>query len=136
MAVNGTNYAKIGSTGDVSLVGRGLWNSGVLVQCDEYEASSLAAGTEINVAYLPKGAKFLGGYVAFDALGAGVTVQVGDSGDDDRYLAATDASAAGSADLLAITGLQYEMTADTTIFVKTGGAAATGTIKTVIFYSL
>jgi len=134
--VNGNNYGNIGATGDVSLVARGLWNSNILVQCDEYEASSTASGTVINVAYLPKGAKFLGGKIIHDALGTGVTLQVGDSGDDDRYLAAASAASAGTLNIEKIDGFQHEMTADTTIFLKTGGATAAGTIKTIIFYSL
>ena len=56
------------------------------------EASSLASGSDISVARLPKGAKVYDVVIIHDALGSGVTLKVGDSADDDRYVAATAAA--------------------------------------------
>jgi hypothetical protein len=55
--------------------------------------------------------------------GAGVTFQIGDSGDDDRYMAATDFDAANALGHLAYAGQNYRPTSNTIIVAKIGGAA-------------
>jgi len=58
----------------------------------------------------------------FEALavsaGVGMTLQVGDSGDADRYMVATDADAAGSVNGLAFTGQLYKPTADVIVLAE------------------
>jgi hypothetical protein len=66
-------------------------------------------------------------------------LQLGDSGDDDRYLPATLADTAGVLRADALTGLGHQVTSDTDIVLKTGGAATVAVdkvIKTFILYSL
>lgn len=67
--------------------------------------------------------------------GAGRTVQIGDSGDDDRYMAATDVDLVNQSGFLASAGQGYTPTADTVFFAKAGGAALTvgGTVKGVLY---
>ena len=114
-------------------------NSGNLqVWHDTYEASSLAAGSDISVARLPKGAKVYDVIVHFDNLGSGTTLKVGDSADDDRYIAATATTSAGQMSMSqegAIAGFGYEQPAETDIILTNAGTA-TGTIKCAVIYSV
>jgi hypothetical protein len=50
--------------------------------------------------------------------GVGLTLQVGDSGDDDRYAAAADSDAAGSVNGLAFAGQNYKPTADVIVLAE------------------
>ena len=106
---------------------------------DLYEASSLAAASDITVARLPEGANVYEIIIHHDALGSGVTLAVGDSADTDRYIAATAAASAGKLVLSedgAIGGFAYENTTETDVTILTAGAAATGTIMCAIFYTV
>ena len=107
------------------------------VQYDTYEASSLASGSDISVARLPKGAKVYDIVVHFDALGGSTTISVGDSGAAARYIAATSTSSAGQMSMSqegAIAGVGYENTAETDVLLTTGGGSISGTIKCVVMY--
>ena len=115
------------------------WHGNLRVQYDSYEASSLASGSDIKVARLPQGAKVYDVIVHFDGLGGSSTIKVGDSGDDDRYIAATSTASAGQMSMSqegAIAGFGYENTAETDVLLTTGGASITGTIKTAVIYSV
>ena len=104
---------------------------------DTYEAASLASGSDITFARLPKGATIYNVKLMCDALGSSVTLDVGDSADADRYITATAAASAGVISMHndgAIGGVGFEQTAETDILITTGGAAATGTIKCMVFY--
>lgn len=106
---------------------------------DTYEAAALASGSTITFARLPKGATIYNVKLMCDALGAGVTLDVGDSGDADRYIAkgATTWNTANQVvDSNAIDGVGYTLTAETDLVITTGGASATGTIKVMVEYSL
>lgn len=56
--------------------------------------------------------------------GAGCTAQIGDSGDDDRLMAATDFDATNAQGVLRYEGHNYRPTADTIELLKIGTAAA------------
>lgn len=138
---NGDNYdvAENFDPSSDSELAKGLWGGKVRVQVDTYTINGAASGTVINVAKLPKGATFLRGLIVTDGLGSGVTLKLGDSGDDDRYLAATSAASAGTIEANALAGIGYSVSDDTTLFLTTGGATTASsnkTIKTVILYSL
>ena len=110
---------------------------------DTYEAAALPSGDTIEMGPdLPIGAKVLGGILYYDALGASVTLAVGDAETAGRYLAATAASTAGATVLNLADGAEFEVTEEPTattphsqVRITTGGAAATGTIKLVLFYT-
>lgn len=114
---------------------------------DTYEASSLASGSDITLAKIPAYATIHDVVVKCDALGAGVTLKVGDSGDDDRYIGVTGtwnvagqsqsmlAGSSTGAPIAAVTGVGYRVTSETDIVITTGGAAATGTIYMWVVYS-
>ena len=137
--VNGTNYAIVAAGGPpASFLKSGKWGGKVRVQTDVYEASGLASGSTITVGYLPKGAFWLGASrIKADALGSGVTLACGIAGATTKFLAATAANTANlTLNCDAVDGIHYEFTADTAIIITTGGASATGTIKTEILYSV
>jgi hypothetical protein len=137
-SVKGTNVTNIDASPIVK-VDSSEWHGNLRVQHDSYEASSLASGSDITVARLPKGAKVYDIIVHFDALGGSSTVSVGDSADADRYIAATSTASAGQMSMSqegAIAGFGYENTAETDVILTTGGASITGTIKTAVIYSV
>ena len=98
---------------------------------------AISSGDTVNLAVLPKGARILGGFVSFGAMGASATLKIGDSGSDVRLLASTDVSAAGTANILAAAGFGYETTDVVTVIATAGGAnyASAKDLKGVIFYS-
>ena len=135
-SVKGVNFTNITADPIVN-ADSGEWSGKLRVQYDSFEASSLASGSDISVARLPKGAKVYDVAIHNDALGSGVTLAVGDSADADRYITATAAANAGVISMHndgAIGGVGFEQTAETDILITTGGAAATGTIKCMVFY--
>ena len=87
-SVKGTNFTNI-TADPIVKIDSGEWSGKMRVQYDTYEASSLASGSDISVARLPKGAKVYDVAIHNDALGSGVTLAVGDSADADRYITAT-----------------------------------------------
>lgn len=104
---------------------------------DSYEASSTASGSTITFARMPKGATIWEVKVMADALGASVTVAVGDGDDADRFITATTMNTANLVtNTNAIDGVGYNYTAQTDLVATTGGATANGTIKFMVFYTL
>ena len=106
-----------------------------------YEASSTAANTVINLFKLPKDVVIQNLVVAFDALGSGTSIDVGDVGDVDRYVDGVTTTSAGSAVGVLPDGLGYVIGTDaehddTVITAKVLGASATGTIKVACYYSM
>ena len=137
-SVKGVNFTNITADPIVN-ADSGEWSGKLRVQYDTYEASSLASGSDISVARLPKGAKVYDIVVHFDALGGSSTVSVGDSDAAARYIAATSTASAGQMSMSqegAIGGVGYEQTAETDILLTTGSAAITGTIKCAVFYTV
>ena len=137
-SVKGTNFTNI-TADPIVKIDSGEWSGKLRVQYDSYEASSLASGSDISVARLPKGAKVWEVIVHHDALGSGVTLSVGDSGSATRYIGATAAATAGKLVMSedgAIDGFGYEQTAETDILITTGGGTASNTIKVAVIYSV
>lgn len=115
---------------------------------DTYEAVSVASGDDITIARIPANATIHDVIIKADALGSGVTLKVGDSGDDDRYLSVvgtwnvagqsqsmSSGSSTGAA-TTAVTGIGYRTTASTDIKITTGGATASGTIFGWVYYTV
>lgn len=137
-SVKGTNFTNI-TADPIVKIDSGEWSGKLRIQYDSYEASSLASGSDISVARLPKGAKVWEVIVHHDALGTGVTLSVGDSGSATRYIGATAAATAGKLVMSedgAIDGFGYEQTAETDILITTGGGTASNTIKVAVIYSV
>lgn len=114
----------------------------VLVAC----ATKALATTELDNAnddtemfWLPKNAVVVGVFLRVTDMdsGAALLFDVGDSGDEDRLLAAVSGQAAGTTNALATTGCFYKYTADTKIvlYVNTAaGTAVAGTAYLAVFY--
>lgn len=124
------------------VLSQGVANASMHVITTTYEASAAAANTVINLFKLDKGVVIQNFVVAFDDLGTGVTVDIGDVGDVDRYVDGLDvATAAGSTAGILVDGMGYVIGTDTEhddtiITAKILGAAATGTIKVACYYSM
>ena len=109
---------------------------------DTYEAAALEAASTITVGpRLPKGAIILAVLLSYDAMGGGVTMDVGDAEDPNRYISAQDVSAAGSKLSDLVDGINYETdesdsdNLDTQLIITTAGAAATGTVKLTVLFT-
>ena len=104
---------------------------------DSFEASSTASADTITFARMPKGATIWQVRVVADALGSSVTIKVGDASDTARFISATTMNTANLVtETNAIDGVGYNYTAQTDLIATVGGAAATGTIKFMVFYTL
>lgn len=141
-AVKGVNITKwdAGAQGDND-IDQGLIKTNEKVWYDEYEASALAIASTIDIAELPTGAKVMGIDLYCDSLGASSTLDIGDSNDTDRYTTAALAvgTTAGKYSADAADGIGYVIgtnSGDNRIQILTAGAAITGTIKSVVRYTL
>ena len=108
---------------------------------DTYVASGLAAASTIAIARLPKGARVWDIHIVHDDLGTTAgTLSVGDSGSATRYLSAFATGSAGKQTMAGTNGVAagvgFQQTAETTIIITTAGAAITGTIRSVVYYTL
>jgi len=128
-----------------SVLSDGGNQSSMKVWHDTYEASSLGSGSDITIARIPAGSTIHDVVIKADALGGSSTLKVGDSGDDDRYLAAVGTwNAAGQCQSMlagstaantAVAGLGYKVTESTDLIITTGGASITGTIYFWVYYT-
>ena len=128
-----------------SVLSDGGNQSSMKVWHDTYEASSLGSGSDITIARIPAGSTIHDVIIKADALGGSSTLKVGDSGDDDRYLAAVGTwNAAGQCQSMlagstaantAVAGLGHKVTEATDIKITTGGATISGTIYFWVYYT-
>lgn len=93
-------------------------------------------GERLFCGKLMPGERFHDAVVAFGALGAGRTLQMGDAGDDDRYMTATTAAVAGNTEARALTGIGFKNTTllPIDIFLQVAGGLLTAAqqVKVVI----
>lgn len=84
-----------------------------------------AIGDILYLTRLPKGARMIGGNLAFGTMGAGTTIKIGINGDDDRYLTDTSLASAGQTRIADTTAHFYgeELSSETDLFGTIGGAA-------------
>jgi len=102
-------------------------------------AADAATGNTVQVLKAPKGFVVTGVYLALTDIDTNgtptVSVTLGDAGDDDRFVAASNiGQAGGSTTTLASTGLYYEFTTDTDIALKFATGSATAVAGTVTAY--
>lgn len=149
--VQSVQYAKYAANPTVKVASKD-WHARKRTAYGEYEASALAAGSQIAMVRIPQGARLLGGKLAWDAMGGGSFILgVGDQFDCDRFMLAATASVAsfnavdsdcgvfnviGDVSGPHSVGIGYEFTCDTDIIVTFSYAAAvTGTVKLVVEYA-
>ena len=131
---SGTNYTKYSAPSPATFMGA-EWGGKVRATHDSYTFASAAIGTLVNVGVLMPGEVFLTGWVIGADLGSATTLQLGDSGDDDRYLAATVFTTAGQCTQCAkAEGVGYKNTTTSPIpiILKTGVEEATGAVEVII----
>ena len=146
-SVKGANITNIDATPIVK-VSSEVFGGKMRVQHDTFEASSLASGSDITIARVPKNATIHEVVLKCDALGSSVTLKVGDADDDDRYIGVTGtwnvagqtqsmlAGSSTGAPIAAVPGLGHRTTAETDILLTTGAACASGTIFCCGYYSV
>ena len=144
-SVKGVNYTNI-TADPIVKVDSEVLGGKMRVSYDNFEASSLASGSDITIGRIPTNATIMDVVLKCDALGGSSTLKVGDSGDDDRYLAAVGTwNAAGQTQSMlggstaantAMTGLGYRTTASTDIVITTGGATISGSIHCWVMYTV
>jgi len=139
-SVKATNITNLDASPSV-LADASEVHGSVRVFKDTYEASSLASGSDITVARLPIGAKVVDIHVKADALGSNATLAVGNGTTADKYIAATASNTANKLISLSNDGkietIGDEITSTiTNILVTTGGATTSGTITTVVYYTV
>lgn len=135
---NGVNYA-LTQLVPKSQVDPNEWNGRVRSIFDVYEFTGEASGSIINVGSVPENAKVIDAKFFADALGSGVTVEMGDAGVSDRLTSAIVCTSAviGAMAIAEIdTGFQYEYPAQTILTITTGVGNANGTVKTALWYVL
>ena len=131
---SGANYTKYAAPSPATFMGA-EWGGKVRATHDSYTFASAAIATEVNVGVLMPGEVFLTGWVIGAALGTATTLQLGDAGDDDRYLAATAFATAGQVTQCGkVDGVGYKNTTTTPIplVLKTGTEEATGAVEVII----
>jgi len=131
---SGTNYTKYSAPSPATFMGA-EWGGKVRATHDSYTFASAAIGTLVNVGVLMPGEVFLTGWVIGADLGSATTLKLGDSGDDDRYLAATVFTTEGQCTQCAkAEGVGYKNTTTSPIpiILKTGVEEATGAVEVII----
>ena len=131
---SGTNYTKYSAPSPATFMGA-EWGGKVRATHDSYTFANAAIGTLVNVGVLMPGEVFLTGWVIGADLGSATTLQLGDAGDDDRYLAATVFTTEGQAtQCVKADGVGYKNTTTSPIplILKTGVEEATGAVKVII----
>ena len=131
---SGANYTKYAAPSPATFMGA-EWGGKVRATHDSYTFASATIATEVNVGVLMPGEVFLTGWVIGADLGSATTLQLGDAGDDDRYLAATVFTTAGQAtQCVKVDGVGYKNTTTTPIplVLKTGTEEATGAVEVII----
>lgn len=112
----------------------------VRVFYDTFTASAIAAGSTIDIARLPKGARVWDVHIFHDALNASATLTVGDAVSANRYIAAFATGSAGKQTMTGTNGqsagVGFQQPAETTVIITTAGAAINGTIRAVVYYTL
>ena len=119
-------YPVSGPTGD----GRSIQGAHGTFTLGAQSAGALAVNDTVRMFRVHRNFLVKQGFMKWDALGAGVTISLGDAGDATRYFPATSAATAGSTAALDTKGRDFNNAAFTTVILTVAGATtnATGTI--------
>lgn len=115
-------YPVSGPTGD----GRSIQGAHGVFTIGAQSVGALASGDTVQMMRVNRNFLVKQGFIKWDALGAGVTISLGDATDPTRYFPATSAAAAGSLSALDTKGRDFNNAASTIIILTIGGAS-TGT---------
>ena len=131
-ARSSTLYATYDTPGRASPDARDRYGRVVPIYFTFTVVSVSATGDTYKLFVLPAGASVInlfvvGGGASLSAA-VGLTVKIGDSGDDDRYMIATDFDLVNQSGSLAYAGVAYRPTADTIVLATITGTAIVGSI--------
>lgn len=134
MDAYGTNTTKA-LAGSPSSRCEAEYGGQVRTDTETYTFASAAVGFTVQVGVLKPGEVYVDGYITAADLGSATTLQLGDAGDTDRYLAATVFTTVDQVtDCRAFAGVGYknDTAVEIPIYVTTGVEEASGAIKVVI----
>ena len=134
--VKGVNYTLMTAV-PVDHVLPDIADGRVRFMYDTYEASSLGAGSVIQLFRVLDNWRILDWKIWHDALGGSSTLDLGDVADPNRYNTAEDSSSAGIIVPLVAeinTGAFYKYTSDDIVSITTAGASISGTIHVGMWY--
>jgi len=142
--VYGVNRTKMLTPSGSNILDQGINKSKVCFMYDTYEAAALATGSVIEMCdKLPVGAVVTSVIVAFDDLGTGNTLDIGDANATDRYGDGIDCATAAAvhtypiiAEIATIGDQVGEDTGDQQLQITVVGTAITGTIKMLVEYAI
>ena len=116
-------YPVSGPTGD----GRSIQSAHGTFTLGTQSAGAIASGDTVRMMRVHRNFLVKSGFLKWDALGAGVTISLGDAADPTRYFAATSAATAGSTNALDLKGRDFNNAGFTTILLTIGGASTSAT---------
>lgn len=135
----GDNRTKILDPSSDNILSGGTCGGRVRVQTDTITLAAAAIDDVIQIGQaLKAGAIILGIEINNAALGAGVTLDVGDSDDPNRYIDGYDANGNTKTNTLLIGGVFYKIgtnDGDDVIQVLVQDAAATGELNVTVYYT-
>lgn len=110
--------------------GRSLQNARGIFTLGTQSTGAINSGDTVMMFRVHRNFLVRSGAMKWDALGAGVTLSLGDAANPTRYFNAVSAATAGSTTAIADTGRDYNNAGFTNIILTIGGATtnATGTI--------
>lgn len=119
-------YPVSGPLGD----GRAIQSAHGTFVLGTQSGGALASGDTVRMMRVHRNFLVKSGFLKWDALGAGVTISLGDAADPTRYFAATSAATAGQTNAIDFKGRDFNNAGFTTIILTIGGAGTntTGTI--------
>lgn len=138
----GVNKTLLDAMKPASILDPGSVGGKVRCFIDTYTGSTAEAGDTLTVEMgpeLPVGAKIL--HVAIQCPATGITIDVGDAEDTDRYISAAAASQASYIDnVTAGVGYEIDMTTETTpdnqILMTMSGSCAAVEVRLVVMYTV
>jgi len=132
---NGVNYALQADPTGANQLAPGLNGGRVRCVVDSFTFAGEAAGEIIRIAKLPIGARVLSIAISTDGLGGAVTLEVGDANSNVLYATGVTTTAAALDIVNGTPGYEIDDATKQIILVETADAAATGVMKTVVYYS-
>ena len=116
-------------------------HAGVQAATVDYTVTgTLATGDVIQMVKVPKGARILGGHVAFNLTGSpNLPFQAGDGGDANRLMTSTTVNSTAALQDFNSSVMDYDYTADDTIDLTVGTVTAApsgGTITMTVLYQM
>jgi len=142
MAGKGINRTIMDAITPATVLDPGLAGGRVRCMVDSYTGTTAEAGATLTVEMggdLPKGAKVVG--ITLQCAATGITIDVGDAGDTDRYISAGAASTASYIDNVTA-GAGYEIltepeatTPTNQILMTLSGSHAAVVTHLIVFYT-